>query len=155
MHLNEYQTRIHEIGQRVKPFQNTFKFNTTVNGYRCEFTDPSGNKITVDFYLLYVKTREYEIDFMVNGSSYGDESRLSLKQFFLIISTVIECVNKFISEFEPYRLRIDALEKSDDDENHQKHKIWKEYVLQNIMDTEFVVAPHEKKWIILQNNHKF
>ena len=144
------QLRVLEIGQRVQPSQTEFEFGETVSGYDSKFSDGSGNNIKVMFHLVEKKWRGYEVEFSVNGTSFGTDQRVPLRQFFVIISTVIECINKFIIKIDPLKLYIDAADKTG--RFGQKYKIWREYILQNIHDTGFAVCPDEKDVIVLQKN---
>jgi hypothetical protein len=150
--LTEFQNQVVEIGQLVKPFQTSFNFDKIINGYQSNFSDDSKNKISVYFYTMEKERFGYEIDFSVNGTSIGNDRKMDLKLFLPIVSTVVSCINAFIEKFNPPRLYIAAAEKSGRVE--QKQKIWREYVLQNIKDTGFVVgnAQPENGYLILQNN---
>jgi hypothetical protein len=152
--LTEFQNRIVEIGQLVKPFQTSFNFDEEVNGYKSNFSDGNENKISMYFYLIEKKCPAYEIDLVVNGTSFGNNKKMDLKSFFPIISTSIACINDFIEKFNPAALYIVAADKRE--KRGQKEKIWKEYILQNIKDTGFVVGNAEPEigYLILQNmNH--
>lgn len=148
--VEDFQKKILEIGQRVKPLHIKFEYNEMTTGYDSTFDDNYGNNIKVMFHLVEKKCRGYEIEFSVNGTSFGDNIKVSLQQFFIIISTIIECINKFIIKFDPLKLYIDAADKKE--RYGQKSKIWREYILQNIHDSGFAVCPNEKDVIVLQKN---
>ena len=149
-HLSNRKSIVEEMDHKVYPFETQFSFHKDNWDYYSEFLDPDGNKIKVLFYHLKSNTLSHEIDFMVNGSLYGDGFIKNEKQFFQIISTVIECINSFILKLNLKWLKINVVET--DGVEGQYHRIWKEYVLKNIIDTGFVVCPLEKNMIILQNN---
>ena len=152
--VEDFQKQIIEIGQRVKPFQTNFAFEKISTGYESKFSDANDNKVSVRFYLLKSRNPDYsgyEIDFSVNGTSFGTGRKMEIKSFFSIISTVVECINRFIEKFNVSQLLINAYDK--EGKVGQKEKIWREYVLQNITDTGFVVGrADEPGYIILQNN---
>lgn len=148
--IEDFQKKILEIGQRVKPLQTDFEFLNTFQGYEARFSDMYGNKILVNFYKTESKVSAYEIDFSVNGTSFGDKKKMTLDAFFPIISTVVSCTNDFIKKINPACLYIAASDKKG--KEGQKQNIWKEYVLQNITDTGFVLSI-DPNVIALQNNH--
>lgn len=147
--VEDFQKKITEIGQVVKPLQTDFVFSPTIQGYETRFSDDNGNKILVNFYSVEKKVSGYEIDFSVNGTSFGDNKKMTLKMFFPIISTVVSCINAFIKKMNPACLYIVASDKSG--KKGQKQNIWKEYVLQNITDTGFAISI-DPDVIALQNN---
>lgn len=134
LNLNESQKKLQEIGQRLIPFQKEFEFTQGLQGIQSEFDDPQNNKIKVIFYEI--KSSCFEIDFEVNGTSFGDDVKMEVKQFFLIISTVVECVNNFIQEFDPNQLKIQGSDKTG--KEGQKDKIWMEYIKVNIKDNNYI-----------------
>lgn len=92
-----------------KPFQNQFKFsgelgkNIMVN----EFYDPKGNIIDIYFNCINSKSNLYELDFMVNKSSFDNPNlEYSIKDYTQLLSTVAEATTQFLKSYSPTGLLI-------------------------------------------------
>ena len=130
---------LNEIGQRVEPYlgRDQITFEENMHGeLHFEFDDHESNKIDVKFIeSTYKNGNVYDVDFSVNNDSYQKFKT----SYFKILSTVIEVVNKFLIEKDPYMVRVNGVDK-DPDHKGQKDKIYKMYAKAMVDGTEYLVA---------------
>ena len=116
------------------PFKTEFEFINSEGDIRCKsFQDNQQNSIQVIFHKM--RRECYEVDFMVNGSSYENKNiDYSIKEYSSLISTVFKCIEQFIEEYSPGGVYIegeDSITKKDIGKEGQKNAIYK-YALKNI-----------------------
>jgi hypothetical protein len=85
-----------------------------------------------------MKDDEYEAEYSVNGDSF-QKFTPTLSHYFKILSTVIEVVNKFLKEYDPYLVRVDGIDK-DREHKGQKNTIYKVYAKALVDGTDYRVA---------------
>jgi hypothetical protein len=103
-----------------KPFKTQFDFHDNPDYYYVPpFNDPYGNVIKVYFYKL--RNNCFEVDFMVNGSSYSNSNvDYSVKDYSILINTIYSCISQFLKEFSPQNVHIEG---ADSDEKEEMGKL--------------------------------
>lgn len=149
LYLTESEMKIQEIGQRITPITSNFNFIQGSNGKEVSFEDSKGNKIKVMFYETE-KPGVVEIDFMVNNTSFGNNVNMSTQTFFLIVSTVIECINIYLDKYDPKQIKIEGSDKIGKD--GQKNKIWKQYLTVGIKDKNYKIGEESDGNLYLQKS---
>jgi hypothetical protein len=137
LNLNESQTKLKEIGQRVIPYTTNFSWVETPQQIKVEFKDHIGNTISVFFHITDAKYKIYEVEFNVNRHS-RKAFKTNSSHFFKIISTVVEVVEQFIEKYSPFELQIEPDELVGKDA--QKYNIWWEYLKVNIKDKGYILG---------------
>ena len=133
------QRILSEIGQKVEPYLKQDMVKFTKNTYEepsFTFKDDESNKIEVRFVDAGKGVQEAE--FLVNGDSF-QKFKTSTKHYFKILSTVIEVVNKYLKEYEPYMIKVDGIDK-DPEHRGQKNAIYRAYAKSMIDGTNYRVA---------------
>lgn len=148
MTITEYKQKpniqklITEIGQRVEPYvkREQIKFQENVHReLHFEFDDHEGNKIDVKFLeSVYKSGSVFDVDFSVNNDSYQN-FKTTMGHYFKILSTVIEVVNTFLKEEDPYMVKVNGVDK-DPEHKGQKDKIYKMYAKSMVDDTDYLVC---------------
>ena len=92
-----------------EPFKNQFEFSgelgkdVIVN----EFKDLTGNIIDIYFNCINTKSYLYELDFMVNKSSFDNPNlEYSVKDYTQLLSTIAEATSQFLGLYSPIGLLI-------------------------------------------------
>ena len=91
------------------PFETQFEFsgelgqNVIIKG----FYDPKENVIDIHFSCVNIKSNLYELDFMVNKSSFDNPNlEYSIKDYTQLLSTVAEATTQFLKSYSPTGLLI-------------------------------------------------
>jgi hypothetical protein len=148
--LNEQEQKLHEIGQLVKPYKKDFTFNEIGNMIRTDFRDDQFNDISVRFHRFKPGSNGFEVEFTINNRSV-EAFKTDTKHFFKIISTVVQAINVFISEYNPTQLFIEGEDKPD--KVGQKDKLWLQYAKVNLNADDYVVGNY-KNGFMIQTNKK-
>lgn len=135
-----------EIGQRVVPYvrENNITFKDTDEEPYFEFDDEKGNRVKVFFQDAGKGVQE--VEFSVNGDSFQNFTTTT-SHYLKILSTVIEVVNKYLKEYDPYILKIDGIDK-DIDHRGQKNAIYRAYAKASIAGTDYRVADLPNGFVI-------
>lgn len=109
-----------------EPFKNNFNFS--LNDYKdvvvTPFQDPQDNEIKIIYYNE--GNGLYELDFMVNGTSFKDRDvNYTLIEYTRLLSTIDNATSQFLDQYKPIGLKIkgaDDYRKVQDKEKAQGQK---------------------------------
>lgn len=146
--LNEYESKLLEIGQTVQPYEKDFMFSEKGNMIYTDFKDDQKNNISVRFHRFEKGSNSFEVEFTINGFS-GEAFKADIKHFFKIISTVVQVINEFIEKFQPTQLFIEGSDKPG--KEGQKDKIWVQYAKVNINANDYTLGTHPKGFGLQKN----
>ena len=82
--LNEYESKLLEIGQTVQPYEKDFMFSEKGNMIYTDFKDDQRNNISVRFHRFEKGSNSFEVEFAINEFS-GEAFKTDTKHFFKII----------------------------------------------------------------------
>jgi hypothetical protein len=146
--LNEYESKLLEIGQTVQPYEKDFMFSEKGNMIYTDFKDDQRNNISVRFHRFEKGSNSFEVEFAINEFS-GEAFKTDTKHFFKIIPTVVQVINEFIEKYQPTQLFIEGSDKLGKEE--QKDKIWIQYAKVNINADDYTLGTYPKGFGLQKN----